>query len=121
MTDKDGYDRAHEPVVVEEKPKSGPERLFRWLFKKMFPKHPKRTMTPEGTWLRRIIGLFCVCHCFAFAFMMAFVGWSNSMFELYLIIFSYSAYLTLREWVLILYLLGSIGSLYVWITRASNS
>ena len=72
------------------------ERGMRWVFRKMFPRNPKKTYTPEGKWLRTVMGWCCLAHGLAFAACMAFVGWKESMFELALMLISYSAYLTLR-------------------------
>ena len=69
---------------------------MRFVFRKMFPKNPKKAYTKEGKWLRTAMGWACILHGLAFATCMAFVGWKNSMFELFLMLMSYSAYLTLR-------------------------
>mmetsp|Transcript_35844 Transcript_35844/g.54955 ORF Transcript_35844/g.54955 Transcript_35844/m.54955 type:complete len:189 (+) Transcript_35844:28-594(+) len=78
-------------------------RLFKKIFKKMYPVSPKTAWTTQGKWLRTCLGAACFFHCLFFIFSMAVVGFTTMLCNLLLCVWSYSAYLTLREWTVLFY------------------
>ena len=86
-------------------------RLFIYIFLKMYPVKPKEAPTREGKVLRRLFGCFCILHVLSFVVCLAFIGFSRMMVELSLACFSYSAYLTLREWVICLYVISAFSGI----------
>jgi hypothetical protein len=73
--------------------------------RKMYPARPKEVPTLQGKALRNIIFYFCVFNIIIWAISLAFVGFEAMMLSGVTLAFAYSAWLTLREWVIILYIL----------------
>mmetsp|Transcript_13308 Transcript_13308/g.22602 ORF Transcript_13308/g.22602 Transcript_13308/m.22602 type:complete len:187 (-) Transcript_13308:41-601(-) len=69
----------------------------------MYPKEPKVLATKQGAWLRAMCGVFCLLHNVFFVVALAITGFSPMIVSLLLAVWSYSAYLTVREWTVLLY------------------
>ena len=65
----------------------------------------KTAWTTQGKWLRSTIGCACILHILFFVFSLAFVGFPSMIINLILASWSYSVYLTLNEWKVLLYFL----------------
>ena len=84
-------------------------RILIKIFKKMYPSHPKEVFTKEGKTFRMVILLFTIGNIISFVSCLAFVGFVCMMLSLCVLLISYSAYLSLREWVICLYVLICLG------------
>ena len=91
-------------------------RMWRKLFVHMYPKKMKRTYTKQGRWLRQVIALCCGLHCVFFIITLAFVGFPPMIINLFLAAWSYSIYLTLREWTTVVYFFLLVLSISAGIT-----
>lgn len=74
------------------------------VFNRLYPSRPKQTDTLEGDNLRRAIGWSCFLHWFFFLASLTFIGFTSMITQIILGIWSYSCYLTLREWQTIIYM-----------------
>ena len=79
-------------------------RVFRKIFAKMYPAEKKTLYTTQGKWLRTMAGFFMFADFCFFVFALALVGFQAMMMDLWLGLWGYSVWLTLREWVTIMYL-----------------
>ena len=79
-------------------------RVFRKLFQSLYPINQKSAMTSQGKWLRRCIGIAVFLHCFFFIFSLALVGFPSMIINLILASWSYSVFLTLNEWKVLMYI-----------------
>ena len=84
-------------------------RIFKKVMHKMYPPVPKIAWTTQGKWLRTMVGFFCIMHVIFFVVALAITGFGPMMASMFLSIWSYSCYLTLREWTVILYILFVAG------------
>ena len=75
------------------------------LFSKMFPAKEKKLYTVQGSHLRAFFGFMLALNITAFLGSLVLVGFKTMLYAILLTTFSYSGYLTLREWVVILYIL----------------
>ena len=99
-TDKEGN-----PILPTRKSKENCcVKVFRKIFKNLYPINQKTAWTSQGKWLRRCIGIACFLHCFFFIFSLALVGFPSMIINLILASWSYSVFLTLNEWKVALYL-----------------
>ena len=78
---------------------------FKRLFKLMYPIKMKEAKTPAGQYIRFLLRLACVMHCLFFSFSLAFVGFRPMIVNLLMAAWSYSAFLTLRQWVIVFHLI----------------
>ena len=87
-------------------------RIFKKIFNKMWPSKPKQLYTNQGRWLRKMALLFMVLDFMFFVFSLAVVGFEPMLYDLLLGVLGYSVYLTVREWVTMLYLAGKLFSAF---------
>ena len=73
-------------------------KIFKKIFKKLYPSRAKEVYTKQGRWLRMIVGMFCFLHCLFFVIALAITGFMQMMISMFFATLSYSVYLTLREW-----------------------
>ena len=73
------------------------------LFKKMYPSHLKIANTMQGQRLRQKAKLFTILNFLACIVCLAIIGFVPMFYSATVLAFSYSSYLTLREWVVISY------------------
>ena len=78
---------------------------FRRIFFRLFPNHPKPADTPQGLHLRRVLKYLVTLHILFFFVSLTVIGFLPMISELGLSTWSYSCFLTLREWQVIIYLL----------------
>ena len=78
---------------------------FKRMFKTLYPIKMKEAKTPAGVSIRFLLRLVCVMHCLFFSFSLAFVGFRPMIVNLLMAAWSYSAFLTLRQWTIVLHLL----------------
>ena len=52
-----------------------------------------------------VLGIFCFLHCLFFVVALAITGFTQMMTSLFFATMSYSVYLTLREWSIIMYII----------------
>ena len=105
-----------------QKEKSGAcAGCFKKLFHKMYPATPKRVWTAQGEWLRKM-GLIAMIGDFAFfGVALALIGFLPMIQNLFIATVGYSLVLTLREWVIILYLLMKVLALGTLISGQGQS
>ena len=87
-------------------------RVFRKIFKTLYPINAKTAWTSQGKWLRTCIGVAVFLHCFFFIFSLALVGFPSMIINLMLASWSYSVYLTLNEWKVCLYFFFLMSSTF---------
>ena len=96
-------------------------RLLQKLFFKLWPSEKKELYTTQGLWLRKMAAVSMFLDFCFFVFALAIVGFVPMIIDLFMGIWGYSVYLTVREWVVVLYcifkcvfafsmLFGDIGS-----------
>ena len=73
------------------------------LFTKMYPAEKKKLYTDEGHALRNIFSCMLVVNSITFVYALVAVGFMEMAFALLLLLLGFSAYLTLREWVVCLF------------------
>ena len=73
------------------------------LFKKMYPSHLKIAHTMQGKKLREKAKLFTILNFLACMACLAVIGFIPMFYSAVVLAFSYSTYLTLREWVIVCY------------------
>ena len=71
----------------------------------MWPSTKKEVYTTQGLWLRKIAAGSMTLDYLFFVFALAIVGFDTMIMDLFIGLIGYSVYLTLREWVIILYCL----------------
>ena len=81
-------------------------------FKKMYPSHPKIAYTIQGQKLRSKEKLFTFLNIVGCVLSLAFLGFGPMADCAMLLAFSYSAYLTLREWVIVLHICLTFCSVF---------
>ena len=89
------------------------------LFTKMYPAEPKKLYTPQGESLRGFFKCMMYMNLLGFVVSIVYVGFVAMIFSMFLGLMSYSGYLTLREWVIILYniaLIGAAGQTFWYLT-----
>ena len=69
----------------------------------MYPSEMRQAETRQGDWLRTMMRIACACHCIFFVVGLALVGFFTMIMNLGLAALSYSAHLTLKEPIVILY------------------
>lgn len=84
--------------------------FFKAIFKHLYPSKMKKAWSKAGKWLRQVIGWTCFLHCLFFTFSLAFVGFKPMIVNLFLATWCYSAYLTLRYWIIIFHLIFLISA-----------
>lgn len=84
--------------------------FFKAIFKHLYPSKMKKAWSKYGKWLRSVIGWTCFLHCLFFTFSLAFVGFKPMIVNLFLSMWCYSAYLTLRYWIIIFHLIFLISA-----------
>ena len=77
-----------------------------------FPGKMKRARTHEGDKLRWYVGATVFGHCIFFFVSLAIIGFIPMIENLLFAAWIYSVYLTLREWLLILYMIALIFTMY---------
>lgn len=83
------------------------------IFFTLFPSKPKHISTPEGKNLRKMLGMFMILHIFFFIASLTAMGFVPMLSELGFIIWTFSCYLTLREWEIIMYFVAlTCGTIY---------
>ena len=75
------------------------------IFFTLYPDHPKRTSNEEGVHLRSTIKVCCILHIFFFVAALTLMGFLTTMTELGFSLWSFSCFLTLREWSIIIYMI----------------
>ena len=71
----------------------------------------KHAETSQGDWLRTMMGIACLGHCIFFVVGLALIGFITMIINLTLASLSYSAYLTLKEAIIIFYLFSLFASI----------
>lgn len=71
----------------------------------MYPKKPKMLFTKQGQWLRKMALIFFLLDALFFVLCLAFVGFEPMTYDLFCMALGYSVYLTVREWVVFLYII----------------
>ena len=79
--------------------------IFARLFFKFYPSQKKHADTEEGTYLRRLIGVCVFFHVALFVASLVSIGFLQMLFELFFVAWTYSCFLTLHEWQIVIYLL----------------
>ena len=87
-------------------------RFGKKLFMTMFPEKKKEATTPQGKWLRNMFACTTFLHIVFAILSLALVGAEAMYSAQVLSILSYSCYLTLREWTIILYLVITFVSAF---------
>ena len=87
----------------------------------MFPAVPKQVFTRQGAWLRSMAKVFMVLDFAFFVFTLALVGFQPMILNLVLGVLGYSLYLTLREWIVILYCICKVGAAFSLIFGGQSS
>ena len=70
----------------------------------MYPRQKKVLATKQGEWLRKMCLTFIIFDYAFFVFALLVAGFKAMLIDLLIGLWGYSAYLTVREWVVILYL-----------------
>ncbi len=77
------------------------------LFFFLYPAKPKHVHTPQGRMLRTMLGICMILHiCFFVASLVA-IGFLPMIVEIGFALWTFSCYLTLREWEVIGYILSN--------------
>ena len=100
-------------------------RIFKKLFKTMYPAQMKKAWTRQGQWLRKVLLFAVFAHCIFFIVALALVGFQTMIIDFILASWSYSVFLTLNECSILIYLcfLSSatiIGLFYGMSTMTAN-
>ncbi len=94
---------------------------FGKVFFTLYPSKPKQLSTHEGKRLRTHIGVFMLFHMMFFVTSLTAVGFLPMLTELGFVIWTFSCYLTLREWEIILYLVAlSCAAIYGLLNLFAN-
>ena len=98
-------------------------RCFKKIFIKMYPSGAKTLYTSQGIWLRRMAVVFLFLDIIFTVFSLAMVGFLPMIQDLCLACLGYSMYLTIREWVVMLYLLLKLvfGLGLIWQDQSNMS
>ena len=86
--------------------------MLKKMFMKLWPSKPKELYTSQGRWLRKMALLFMVLDLIFFVISLAVVGFGPMFYDIMLAVLGYSVYLTLREWVVMLYMFGKVGAAF---------
>ena len=82
------------------------------LFTFFFPGRMKKTKTNQGAHLRWLMGATVFGHCMFFFISLAIIGFVPMIENLMFAAWTYSIYLTLREWLLITYMIALLVAMY---------
>ena len=80
--------------------------FLRRLFYRLYPTNQKYTDTTEGDTLRFRIGVCLFLHIGFFGVSLSLIGFRSMISELLFAMWAYSTFLTLREWQVIMYVIG---------------
>ena len=87
--------------------------LVRKAFYYFFPAIPKKTYNDEGINMRNIMVIQTTIHMILFILNLVFVGFYPMLMELGFMTLAYTTYLTLREWLIVIYLISLVsGGVY---------
>ena len=84
---------------------------FERCFFRFYPSKQKKTDTEEGVWMRRTMMLTFLAHFSLAVFTLACVGFWEMFTNVIMSCWAYSAYLTMREKAIILYMVLLVGQI----------
>ena len=94
--------------------------LFRKAFYWFYPAIPKVAQTDQGKSMRTVMAWQCFFHFCFFVAMLTSIGFYAMLMELGWLIVSFSIYLTLREWMIVIYLITVLAGFIGKIRLMSN-